>query len=244
GALQQASDAQRLWRRKPMPDRAERVQALGRVLRTNKDRYAQLITSEMGKPIVEAEAEIEKCAWNCDFYAEHAASMLAIEPASIGEREGYVQFQPLGVILAIMPWNYPFWQVVRFLAPALMAGNGAVLKHASNVPQCALAIEEACGLAGLPEGLCRAVLVPSSLTERLITDPRIAAVTLTGSSAVGAQVASAAGKVLKKQVLELGGADPFIVLNDADLDAAAEVAARARNQNTGQSCIAAKRFIV
>jgi acyl-CoA reductase-like NAD-dependent aldehyde dehydrogenase len=243
-AMQQAHDAQRVWRRQPMGERAEKVQALGRVLRANKDRYANLITGEMGKPIVEAEAEIEKCAWNCDYYAEHAGAMLAPEQASIGARESYVQFQPLGVVLAIMPWNYPFWQVVRFLAPALMAGNGAVLKHASNVPQCALAIEEACGLAGLPSGLFRTVLVPGSLTERLIVDPRIAAVTLTGSSAVGAQVASAAGKVLKKQVLELGGADPFIVLRDADLDAAAQIATRARNQNTGQSCIAAKRFIV
>jgi acyl-CoA reductase-like NAD-dependent aldehyde dehydrogenase len=198
----------------------------------------------MGKPIVEAEAEIEKCAWNCDYYAEHASAMLAPEQAPIGARESYVQFQPLGLVLAIMPWNFPFWQVVRFLAPALMAGNGAVLKHASNVPQCALAIEEACRLAGLPGGLFGTVLVPGSLTERLIVDPRIAAVTLTGSSVVGAQVASAAGKVLKKQVLELGGADPFIILRDADLDAAAQVATKARNQNTGQSCIAAKRFIV
>jgi acyl-CoA reductase-like NAD-dependent aldehyde dehydrogenase len=243
-ALQQAHDAQRVWRRQPMGERAEKVQALGRVLRTNKDRYARLITGEMGKPIVEAEAEIEKCAWNCDYYAEHASAMLAPEQAPIGARESYVQFQPLGVVLAIMPWNFPFWQVVRFLAPALMAGNGAVLKHASNVPQCALAIEDACRLAGLPGGLFGTVLVPGSLTERLIVDPRIAAVTLTGSSVVGAQVASAAGKVLKKQVLELGGADPFIVLRDADLDAAAQVATKARNQNTGQSCIAAKRFIV
>ena len=243
-AMQQAHDAQRGWRRQPMGERAEKVQALGRVLRANKDRYANLITGEMGKPIVEAEAEIEKCAWNCDYYAEHASAMLAPEQASIGARESYVQFQPLGVVLAIMPWNYPFWQVVRFLAPALMAGNGAVLKHASNVPQCALALEEACSMAGLPSGLFRTVLVPGSLTERLIVDPRIAAVTLTGSSAVGAQVATAAGKVLKKQVLELGGADPFIVLRDADLDAAAQIATRARNQNTGQSCIAAKRFIV
>ena len=243
-ALQQAYDAQRKWRRTSFGERAEKVQALGRVLRANKSRYAQMITAEMGKPIVEAEAEIEKCAINCDFYAEKAAEMLGPELAPTNARESYVQFQPLGVVLAIMPWNYPFWQVVRFLAPALMAGNGSVLKHASNVPQSALAIEEACKLAGIPDGLFRTVLVPGSGTERLITDPRIAAVTLTGSSSVGSMVAAAAGKVLKKQVLELGGSDPFIVLADADLEAAAKIASRARNQNSGQSCIAAKRFIV
>lgn len=243
-ALQQAHQAQHAWRRVSFGERAEKVQGLARALRAENQRWAELITAEMGKPIAEAEAEIEKCAWNCDFYAEHAPRMLAPESAETAASESYVQFEPLGVVLAIMPWNYPIWQVMRFLAPALMAGNGAVLKHASNVPGCALAIEELCRRAGLPEGLFRTVLVPGSGVERLIADPRIAAVTLTGSSAVGEQVASTAGRYLKKQVLELGGSDPFIVLADADLDAAAEVAARARNQNTGQSCIAGKRFVV
>src|ERR671933_51026 len=243
-ALQQAFDAQRRWRTTSFGDRAAAQQATARVLRSQKTRWAELLTAEMGKPIVEAEAEIDKCAWNCDFYAEHASQFLADERIETNAVDSYVQFQPLGVVLAIMPWNFPFWQVIRFAAPALMAGNGAVLKHASNVPRSALAIEEVFSLAGLPRGLFRTVLVPGSETTRLIADARIAAVTLTGSSGVGEQVASAAGKVLKKQVLELGGSDPFIVLADADLDAAASTAVRARNQNNGQSCIAAKRFIV
>ena len=243
-ALQQAFDAQQRWRESSLGERSARMQAVARVLRAQKSHWAGLATLEMGKPIVEAEAEIEKCAWACDFFAEHAAAYLSDEHVETSAQESFVAFQPLGVVLAIMPWNFPFWQAMRFAAPALMAGNGAVLKHASNVPRCALAIEEIFGLAGLPGGLFRTVLVPGSQTERLIQDPRIAAVTLTGSSEVGSRVASAAGKVLKKQVLELGGSDPFIVLADADLDAAARVAVRARNQNNGQSCIAAKRFIV
>ncbi|MCA1647970.1 MAG: NAD-dependent succinate-semialdehyde dehydrogenase [Chloroflexi bacterium] len=243
-ALQQAHDAQRAWRTASFGERAARLQAVARALREQKARLATLATTEMGKPIVEAEAEIEKCAWNCDFYAEHAASFLADEHIETNARESYVAFEPLGVVLAIMPWNFPFWQVMRFAAPALMAGNGAVLKHASNVPGCAVAIEEVFRTAGLPDGLFRTVLVPGSHVDRLIADPRIQAVTLTGSSEVGERVASAAGRHLKKQVLELGGSDPFIVLADADLDAAAATAVRARNQNNGQSCIAAKRFIV
>jgi succinate-semialdehyde dehydrogenase/glutarate-semialdehyde dehydrogenase len=243
-ALQQAFDAQRRWRTTSFGDRAAALQATARVLRQQKARWAELLTAEMGKPIVEAEAEIDKCAWNCDFYAEHASEFLGDERIQTNATESYVEFQPLGVVLAIMPWNFPFWQVIRFAAPALMAGNGAVLKHASNVPRCALALEEVFNAAGLPKGLFRTLLVPGSETTKLIADPRIAAVTLTGSSVVGEQVASAAGKVLKKQVLELGGSDPFIVLADADLDAAASTAVRARNQNNGQSCIAAKRFIV
>src|ERR687884_891543 len=243
-ALQQAFDAQRRWRTTAFGDRAAALQATARVLRQQKARWAPVPTSEMGKPLVEAEAEIDKCAWNCDFYAQHAATFLADEHILTSAQESFVAFEPLGVVLAIMPWNFPFWQVLRFAAPALMAGNGAVLKHASNVPRSALALEEVFSTAGLPRGLFRTVLVPGSETTRLIADPRIAAVTLTGSSAVGEQVASAAGKALKKQVLELGGSDPFIVLADADLDAAASTAVRARNQNNGQSCIAAKRFIV
>ncbi|HEY3058472.1 MAG TPA: NAD-dependent succinate-semialdehyde dehydrogenase [Chloroflexota bacterium] len=243
-ALQETYEAQRRWRQTSFGERASRLQAAARLLRSQKQRWAGLATLEMGKPIIEAEAEIEKCAWNCDFYAQQASELLADEVVDTGAAESFVAFEPLGIVLAIMPWNFPFWQVFRFAAPALMAGNGAVLKHASNVPRCALAIEEILVASGLPAGLFRTLLVPGSETERLIADPRIAAVTLTGSSEVGEKVASAAGRVIKKQVLELGGSDPFIVLADADLEAAAKVAVRARNQNNGQSCIAAKRFIV
>jgi succinate-semialdehyde dehydrogenase / glutarate-semialdehyde dehydrogenase len=243
-ALQQAYDAQRRWRTLAFGERAARLQATARALRAQKTRLAALATREMGKPIVEAEAEIEKCAWNCDYYAEHAATFLADEQVATNAQQSFVAFEPLGVVLAIMPWNFPFWQVLRFAAPALMAGNGAVLKHASNVPGCAMAIEDIFKTAGLPEGLFRTVLVPGSKVEPLIADPRISAVTLTGSSEVGERVASAAGRHLKKQVLELGGSDPFIVLAEADLEGAVTMAVRARNQNNGQSCIAAKRFIV
>jgi acyl-CoA reductase-like NAD-dependent aldehyde dehydrogenase len=243
-ALQQTYEAQRQWRLTSFGERSARLQSAARVLRAQKARLAALATREMGKPIVEAEAEVEKCAFNCDFYAEHAATILADEHVEMNLSDSFVAFEPLGVVLAIMPWNFPFWQVFRFAAPALMAGNGAVLKHASNVPRCALAIEEILRTAGLPDGLLRTVLVPGSGVEPLIADPRIAAVTLTGSSEVGVRVASAAGSHLKKQVLELGGSDPFIVLADADLESAVKVAVRARNQNNGQSCIAAKRFIV
>ncbi len=243
-ALEHAHDAYRSWREASFGERATRMQAAARILRAQNARWATLMTSEMGKPIVEAEAEVEKCAWGCDFYAEHAARFLADEPVATNARESFVAFEPLGVVLAIMPWNFPFWQVFRFAAPALMAGNAVVLKHASNVPQCALAVEEVFQQAGFPEGLFRTLLVPGSQVEPLIADPRVQAVTLTGSSEVGQRVAGAAGRNLKKHVLELGGSDPFIVLADADLDAAAAVAVRARNQNSGQSCIAAKRFIV
>jgi acyl-CoA reductase-like NAD-dependent aldehyde dehydrogenase len=243
-ALQQAHDAQRGWRETSFGRRAAALQAVARVLRAQKSRWAELATREMGKPIVEAEAEIEKCAWNCEYYAEHAARFLSDEHVETNAAESFVAFEPLGVVLAIMPWNFPFWQVIRFAAPALMAGNGAVLKHASNVPACALALEEILSTPGLPKGLFRAVLVPGSKVDKMIADPRIQAVTLTGSSEVGEHVASTAGKNLKKQVLELGGSDPFIILADADLQAAATTAVRARNQNNGQSCIAAKRFIV
>ena len=242
--LEQAYTAQRRWRQTSFGERSAKLQAAARVLRARKQDWARLITLEMGKPIVEAEAEIDKCAWNCDFFAEKASSFLADEVVDTGATESFVAFQPLGLVLAIMPWNFPFWQVFRFAAPALMAGNGAVLKHASNVPQCALAIEEIFASVGLPQGLFKTLLVPGGAVDQIIADPRIAAVTLTGSSQVGEQVASAAGRHIKKQVLELGGSDPFIVLADADLDAAVQTAVRARNQNTGQSCIAAKRFIV
>ena len=243
-ALGQAQDAFLAWRRRSISDRAVPMRRLGALLRERADRYAKLMTVEMGKPITEAKAEIEKCAWNCEFYADNAARFLADEPVATSARKSYVAFEPLGIVLAVMPWNYPFWQVIRFAAPALMAGNGAVLKHASNVPQCALAIEEAVRDAGFPEGLFRTLLLVGAQVEPLIADDRIRAVTLTGSSATGAQIASAAGRALKKSVLELGGSDPYIVLADADVDGAAATAVRARNQNSGQSCIAAKRFLV
>ncbi len=243
-ALDEARAAFKSWRGRTYAERAEPLRNAARYLRSNKARLAGLITAEMGKPIAEAEAEIDKCAWNCDFYAEHAAAFLADEHVTTNARESFVAFEPLGVVLAIMPWNFPFWQVFRFVAPALMAGNTGVLKHASNVPQCALAIEEVIREAGFPHGAFRTLLIPPAAVDALIEDKRIAAVTLTGSDVVGSQVAATAGRALKKTVLELGGSDAFIVLADADLDGAVEFATRARFQNTGQSCIAAKRFIV
>ena len=243
-ALKEAQAAYVAWRERSVAERAVPMRALAALLRERRDRYALLITTEMGKPITQAQAELEKCAAGCDFYAEHAAGFLGPQHVETTARESYVAFEPLGVVLAVMPWNFPFWQVVRFAAPALMAGNAAILKHASNVPQCALAIEEAVRDAGFPRGLLRTVLVAGGGIEPLIADDRIRAVTLTGSSDTGARIASLAGRALKKVVLELGGSDPFIVLDDADLAAAGQIAARARNQNAGQSCIAAKRFLV
>ncbi len=242
--LEQAQQAFQQWRERSFAERARVLRAAARVLRDQSARWAGLITAEMGKPIVEAEAEIAKCAWNCDYFADEGERFLGSIVIPTNARESYVSFEPLGVILAIMPWNFPFWQVFRFAAPALMAGNTAVLKHASNVPQCALAIEEVLRQAGFPEGVFRTLLIPGSAVEQVIGDPRVAAVSLTGSTDTGRRVASAAGRFIKKQVLELGGSDPFIVLADADVEAAAQMAARARNQNTGQSCIAAKRFFV
>jgi succinate-semialdehyde dehydrogenase/glutarate-semialdehyde dehydrogenase len=243
-ALAEADAAFRRWRVTSFAERASLVRRVADLLRGRKDRYAGLITAEMGKPITAAEAEVEKCAWACEFYADHAGHFLAHQPVSTDARASYVAFEPLGVVLAVMPWNFPFWQVLRFAAPTLMAGNTAVLKHASNVSQCALAIEEVFRDAGLPAGVFRTLLIPGAAVEPVINDRRVRAVTLTGSDVTGASVAAAAGRALKKTVLELGGSDPFIVLADADVDAAAETATRARFQNAGQSCIAAKRFIV
>ncbi len=243
-ALDQAQKAFLGWRETRFAERRAILHRVARYFREHKTELARLATLEMGKPIVESEAEVEKCAWNCDFYADNAEKFLADEHVATNATESYVSFRPLGVILALMPWNFPYWQVFRFAAPALMAGNTAVLKHASNVPLTALKIERIFQECGLPEGAFRTVLVPGAETRRLIEDPRIAAVTLTGSDAAGVAVASASGYVLNKTVLELGGSDAFIVLEDADLDAAAQMAVRARYQNTGQSCIAAKRFIV
>ena len=243
-ALEAAAEAQRQWRKVPVGQRVTLLAGMAKALRADKAKYAAMITQEMGKPLPEAEAEIEKCAYNCDFYAEHAPQYLADEAVSSNATESVVVFDPLGVVLAIMPWNYPFWQFFRFVAPAFAAGNGAILKHANNVPQCALAIEEVMREAGCPDGLFRTLLIDPSKVARLIEDDRIAAVTLTGSTEVGAIVAAQAGKALKKQVLELGGSDPFIVLADADLEEAAAVAVKARYINVGQSCVNAKRFIV
>jgi succinate-semialdehyde dehydrogenase/glutarate-semialdehyde dehydrogenase len=243
-ALTAAVRAQRHWCEIPIAERARLLTRIAAVLRAGKTEYAALITTEMGKPVTEAEAEIEKCAVTCDFYADAAPRFLADEPMDVDAAESAVVFDPLGIVLAIMPWNYPFWQFFRFAAPALAAGNGAILKHANNVPGAALAVEDIMRKAGCPEGLFKTVLIEASEVARLIADDRIAAVTLTGSTEVGAIVASQAGKALKKQVLELGGSDPFIVFADADIDAAAGIAVKARYINAGQSCVTAKRFIV
>jgi succinate-semialdehyde dehydrogenase / glutarate-semialdehyde dehydrogenase len=247
-ALAAADAAQRAWATTSFAERRRCLEAAARLLREGRDGYARLATLEMGKPIAEAAAEVDKCAWNCEFYAAQAERFLADEPVETDALASYVAYQPLGVVLAIMPWNFPYWQVLRFAAPALMAGNGALLKHSPNVPRCALAVEELFARAGFPEGLFRTLLVTDAsvgaATRRLLTDPRVAAVTLTGSERAGAAVGATAGQALKKCVLELGGSDPFVVLADADLPLAAEAAARARFLNGGQSCIAAKRFIV
>jgi acyl-CoA reductase-like NAD-dependent aldehyde dehydrogenase len=232
------------WRESSFAERAGLMRRAAAYLREHKGELGRLITLEMGKSIGEAEAEVEKCAWTCEFYAEQAQRFLADEPHPSSARESFVAFEPLGTVLAVMPWNYPIWQVMRFAAPGLMAGNTAVLKHAGNVPQSALAIERVFREAGFPEGVFRTLLIPGSAVERVIADPRITAVTLTGSDETGSKVGEAAGRHLKKAVLELGGSDAFIVLEDADLEGAAQMAARARFQNCGQSCIAAKRFIV
>ena len=232
------------WRTRPFAQRAPLMRGAAKELRARKAEYASTMTREMGKPIVQGEAEVEKCAVTCDYYAEHAEAHLAEQPRETDASRSFVRFDPLGVVLAVMPWNFPFWQVFRFAAPALMAGNAGILKHASNVPRCALQIEEVFRRAGFPEGLFRTVLADAGTVKRIIADPRIVAATLTGSESAGMAVASQAGHELKKTVLELGGSDPFIVLADADIDAAATAAAEARLINSGQSCIAAKRFIV
>jgi succinate-semialdehyde dehydrogenase/glutarate-semialdehyde dehydrogenase len=213
-------------------------------LRARQREYAVIMTREMGKPIVQSEAEVEKCAVTCAYYADHAEAFLAEQPRETDAARSYVRFDPLGVVLAVMPWNFPFWQVFRFAAPALMAGNAAVLKHASSVPRCALAIEEVFRRAGFPAGLFRTVLADSTVVKGLIADPRVVAATLTGSERAGRAIGEQAGREIKKTVLELGGSDPFVVLADADLDVTVRGAAEARLINSGQSCIAAKRFIV
>ncbi len=243
-ALARALEAFVAWRATPFAARADRMRALARRLRETNAAHARTMALEMGKPLADGEAEIEKCAWGCDFYAEHAAGFLAAEPRVTDAARSFVRFDPLGPVLAIMPWNFPYWQVFRFLAPALMAGNAAILKHASNVPRAALAIEALVRDTGFPPGLFATVLIGGERAEALIGDPRIRAVTLTGSDRAGSRVAAAAGRAIKKTVLELGGSDPFVVLDDADVARAARVAADARLVNGGQSCIAAKRFVV
>ena len=243
-ALGRAWSARHGWREAGIGMRTALMRSVAGVLRADRSRFAALLTSEMGKPIVEAEAEIEKCAWTANWFAENGARLLADEPGESNATESYVRFQPLGVILSVMPWNFPFWQAFRAGLPALTAGNVMILKHSSNVPQSALAIEEVFREAGVPEGVFQTLLIGSGAVEKIIGDHRVAGVTLTGSEKAGMTVAEAAGRSLKKSVLELGGSDPFIVLADADIGAAATVACRARNQNNGQSCIAAKRFIV
>jgi succinate-semialdehyde dehydrogenase/glutarate-semialdehyde dehydrogenase len=242
--LTSAHDAFAEWRAVPFATRAQKMRAAARVLRERSDGYARTMSLEMGKPIVQGEAEVEKCAMTCEYYADHAEAFLAPQPRETDASRSYVRFDPLGPVLAVMPWNFPFWQVFRFAAPALMAGNVGILKHASNVPRSALQIEEVFREAGCPRGVFSTALVGSSAVASLIADPRIVAVTLTGSEGAGRQIAERSGRELKKTVLELGGSDPFIVLADADLAAAAKNAADARLINSGQSCIAAKRFIV
>ncbi|HEU4563388.1 MAG TPA: NAD-dependent succinate-semialdehyde dehydrogenase [Gemmatimonadaceae bacterium] len=242
--LARASEAFREHRALPVAERARRMRRAAEILEGEQREWGRLMTLEMGKPIGAARDEAAKCARACRYYAEHAERFLADEPVKTQAARSYVAFQPLGVVLAVMPWNFPFWQVVRFAAPALMAGNVGILKHASNVPQCALALEEIFRRAGFAEGTFSALLVGSDAVQRIIEDPRVAAVTLTGSEGAGRSVGAAAGRVIKKSVLELGGSDPFIVMPSADLDAAVSTAVKARTINNGQSCIAAKRFIV
>jgi succinate-semialdehyde dehydrogenase/glutarate-semialdehyde dehydrogenase len=232
------------WRKRSYSERAALIKQAAFVLRRKKDEFAALMTEEMGKPISDGRAEVEKCATACDYFAENAERFLAQEKIDLGGPEAFVTFEPLGLILAIMPWNFPFWQVFRAAVPALMAGNAMLLKHASNVPGCALAIEQLLHEAGVPDDLFRTLLLPSSEIKALIEDDNIAAVTLTGSVAAGRSVASAAGGAIKKCVLELGGSDPYVVLEDVDVDAAAKVCATARMVNGGQSCVAGKRFPV
>ena len=242
--LDRVAEAWPAWRDADFAHRAARMRAAAGILREQSRSYAELMTAEMGKPIKDAIAEVEKCAVGCLFYAEHAERMLAAESAQTEASRSYWAYRPLGIVLGVMPWNFPFWQVFRFAAPALMAGNAAVLKHASNVPGCALAIEDVFRDAGFPADLFRTLLVGSSAVNGILEDERVRAVSVTGSVAAGKAVAEKAGSLCKKSVLELGGSDPYLVLEDADLDLAAETCAKARLANSGQSCIAAKRFIV
>jgi succinate-semialdehyde dehydrogenase/glutarate-semialdehyde dehydrogenase len=243
-ALHDGQKAFRAWSKTSFSHRRQLMHKCADVLEQNIEKLSRIITLEMGKIISESRAEINKCAWVCRYYADHAETFLRDEKLDVEEADSYLVYDPLGIILAIMPWNFPFWQVFRFAAPGLMSGNVGILKHASNVPQCALAIEAVFREAGFPEGAFQALLVGSGKVPKIIDDPRIRAVTLTGSDIAGRKVAERAGKNLKKQVLELGGSDPFIVLKEADIKSAVDTAVKARMINCGQSCIAAKRFIL
>ncbi len=232
------------WQGVRFVERAERMRAAARILRERLVPFAELMAREMGKPLAQGRAEVDKCAWVCEYYADRTAEFLADEPVATDATRSYVAYRPLGVVLAIMPWNFPFWQVFRFAAPALMGGNAGLLKHAPNVPGCALAIERVFLDAGFPEGLFRTLLISVAQTKQVVRSRQVAAVTLTGSTKAGKAVAKEAGAQLKKCVLELGGSDPYLILEDADLDVAVEACATSRLLNSGQSCIAAKRFIV
>jgi succinate-semialdehyde dehydrogenase / glutarate-semialdehyde dehydrogenase len=244
--LAHANHAFQEWRRRSISDRALPMRAAGRLLRERARQYARLMAEEMGKPVNEGVAECEKCALTCDYYADNTERFLAPEMVSTGAEgaRSFVAFQPLGVVLAVMPWNFPFWQVMRFAAPALMAGNAAVLKHSANVPGCAVALESLLKEAGFPRDLFRPLMIGSDAVAAVIESPHVRAVTLTGSGPAGRAVARKAGEMLKKTVLELGGSDAYLVLEDADLELAATVSAKGRLINSGQSCIAAKRFVV
>jgi succinate-semialdehyde dehydrogenase / glutarate-semialdehyde dehydrogenase len=242
--LARAAEAFRTYRRTSFAERAAWMQRAAEILEAEKDAFARIMTLEMGKPLAAARQEAAKCATACRYYIEHAERLLADELVDTGGPMSFIRYQPIGAVLAVMPWNFPFWQVFRFLAPALMAGNVGLLKHASNVPQCALAIEDIVRRAGFPADVFQTLLIGSTMVAHVIEDARVKAVTLTGSEPAGRQVAGKAGKQIKKCVLELGGSDPFIVMPSADLDAAVRTAVQARVINNGQSCIAAKRFIV
>src|SRR6266478_620622 len=232
------------FHRQPFAARARMMVKAAEILESEKSSLGRLMTTEMGKTLRSAEEEAVKCAWGCRYYAEHAERFLADEAVETPASRSFIRYQPLGVILVVMPWNYPFWQVFRFIAPGLMAGNVGLLKHASNVPQCALKIEEILLRAGFPEGAFQTLLIGSQKVDRILNDPRIVAATLTGSERAGIEVGVGAAKRIKKVVLELGGSDPFIVMQSANLEAAVSTAVKARVFNNGQSCIAAKRFIV
>jgi succinate-semialdehyde dehydrogenase/glutarate-semialdehyde dehydrogenase len=243
--LARAAMAFAAWSRRPMAERTAVLARAAEILAAERGSFGRLMTLEMGKPIVGAEQEVDKCAAACRYYADHGEEFLRAElVAESGEGRDTIAFEPLGAVLAVMPWNFPFWQVIRFAAPALVAGNVGLLKHASNVPRCALALEELFRRAGAPEGVFQTLLIGSDRIGSLIADDRVAAVTVTGSEAAGRSIAAAAGAHLKKSVLELGGSDPFLVLASADLEPAVATAVKARTVNSGQSCIAAKRFIV
>jgi len=242
--LQLAVSAFRAERKTPFAERAKRMMKAAEILERDRERFGRLMTLEMGKPLKAAIAEAVKCATACRYYAEHAEKLLADEVVETGAKKSFVRYLPIGPILAVMPWNFPFWQVIRFAAPALMAGNVGLLKHASNVPQCAIEIEKLFNAAGFPVGVFQTLLIGSGQVDALLNDPRVVAATLTGSEQAGIQVGIGAAKRIKKVVLELGGSDPFIVMPSADLDAAVATAVEARVINNGQSCIAAKRFIV